>query len=100
MSVIGELEPRLVHMVAACRYTQRSRWTIARAVRSGELRAAGRNRRSMTFERTELDRWMIGASSTDATPPSAPKRAVEASAPSSNSSALSRIRRIAREGVL
>ena len=104
-----ELSPRLLHMSAACTYTARSRWTLRRAVRAGELRAAGRNRRSMTFERTELDRWMIGEPSIDSAPPIAlARRSVTGSGSgsgpnatsSSSSNALARIRRIAREGAL
>jgi hypothetical protein len=51
--------PVLVYRLAEL-YTGRSRWTIQRAVRAGELRIAGRQKRSPVFRREDLDRWLAG----------------------------------------
>lgn len=52
--------PPIMRTAIACRYTVRSRWTLMRAVQAGELKAAGRSKRSLTFRREDLDRWMLG----------------------------------------
>lgn len=53
-------------MRVACAYTGRSRWNLAAAARDGSLPVAGRNGRSLVFEREALDRWLVGPS--EATP--------------------------------
>jgi hypothetical protein len=92
--------PRLV-MYLACIYTGRTRWTLARAVRSGALPVAGRNGRSAVFDRRALDTWMVGGCSTvpavadgGATKPTG----TSAQRPGRASAALERIRAIARGG--
>jgi hypothetical protein len=83
----------------AAEYTGRDPSTLTRAVRAGELMPAGRNGRSLTFDRGELDRWLAGASRTPQSASPAPS--LRPSSPSSGSSsgsadALARLRAIAR----
>jgi hypothetical protein len=82
--------PPLMRMDIACRYTCRSRWTLQRAVQSGELIAAGRQKRSLTFRREDLDRWMLG-------PAVEPQAAAEPPRSTSTSGgALERLRSLTR----
>jgi hypothetical protein len=52
--------PPIMRTAVACQYTCRSPWTVRRAVQAGELVAAGKQKRSLTFRREDLDRWMLG----------------------------------------
>ena len=58
--------PPIMRTAIACRYACRSRWTLQRAVQSGELVVAGRQKRSRMFRREDLDRWLLGVA--DPTP--------------------------------
>lgn len=70
--------PRMI-MRVACAYTGRSRWVLGQAVRSGCLKTAGRNGRSLVFDRSALDAWLVGEPSTPVAKPdpsaTAPRRA-------------------------
>lgn len=52
--------PPIMRMEIACRYACRSRWTLQRAVEAGVLLVAGKQGRSWTFRKEDLDRWLIG----------------------------------------
>jgi hypothetical protein len=83
-------------MRIAIAYTGRSRHTLQRAVRDGVLQAAGRNGRTLVFDRSELDRWMVGS---DLTAPEQPPRAISRTqAPAASSAALDRLRALTASG--
>jgi hypothetical protein len=92
--------PRLV-MYLACAYTGRSRWTLARAARSGILPTAGRNGRSLVFDRDALDAWMVngGRESVDKTLDAALTSAPCRQTGSSSADALARLRVLRKAGV-
>jgi len=52
--------PPLLRTSVAAKYVQRSKWTLFRAVKEGELAAIGRRGKSLVFARDDLDRWMRG----------------------------------------
>lgn len=96
--MIGHDWPPLLIARLAYAYTGRSRWTVARAVRDGALRIAGRNGRSPVFKRADLDAWLLGDVATNSkgeTSTLAPIR-TRAVAPSAN--AIDRVKAIARGG--
>ena len=86
--------PRML-MRVACAYTGRSRWALARAAREGTLTPAGRNGRSLVFDRQELDRWMVGTTATPIAPERTPRPMLRTSA---SSDALARLRALASGG--
>jgi hypothetical protein len=53
--------PPIMRMKIATRYCQFSKWTLARAVRAGDLNASRRGR-GLVFKREDLDRWMLAHS--------------------------------------
>jgi len=85
--------PRMI-MRVACAYTGRTRWTLTRAARLGELPVAGKNGRSLVFDREALDRWMIGGGETSAAPPP-PEPRVRSAGSQSTAEALARLRTLA-----
>lgn len=83
--------PRML-MRIACSYTGRSRWALARAVREGTLQAAGRNGRSLCFDRSELDRWMTQPIASPMVAPSRSANSTSRSSAGTSSDALARLR--------
>jgi len=74
--------PRLI-MRLACQYTGRSRWYLARAARDGALAVAGRNGRSLVFDRAALDALLVGERDVGSKPKNVAP-VCRASAPTSN----------------
>jgi len=86
-------------MRLAAAYTGLTRWSLYRAMKNGELHAAGRRGRTYVFDRAELDAWLVGANTEPPPAPSPrpkPQRTIRA-APSATSAAIERVRRIARK---
>ena len=82
--------PDVMLKALACAYTGRSRWTLQRAVASGELVAAGRRGRSITFRKEDLDRWLLGNVDGASAPHS--QRAARQPSSSGTAAALERLR--------
>lgn len=53
--------PAILTVTSAAKYAQCSRWTVLRAIQSGDLSPAGKRGRMLTIERSELERWMRGS---------------------------------------
>lgn len=90
--------PPIMRLAVACVYTSRSRWTLQRAVARGELVAAGRQGRSLTFRREDLDRWLLGSASNDEQLRVVPRPARQQAVATATSDALERLRQVTRGG--
>lgn len=58
-------------MAVAERYTNKSKWTLRRAVKAGQLRLAGMRGRAWCFTKADLNAWLLGAPVDDVDEPTA-----------------------------
>lgn len=90
--------PPILPTARAAKYCSVSRSTLTRAASAGELAPYGRRGKTLTWRREDLDRWMRGEPTASAVviAPAIQARTAPSTKRSPSSSALQRIRRLAR----